>query len=445
MSFTPHRKPLRMAALVAGVALSASAVGVPSLAFAATTKPVVKKIVKADPVTVVTRLSFAKGPVTGDNELLITGKKLATWSTDHWVPKEVNFGTEDASATALSEDVLRVWVPEAAGTTKEKMAVTVLVGDATKGPKYTYVLNPIYADNGMSWGTAEGSEIYSETGKTGLYFYGDNLDLKTTKVLVGGKSVKFTLDSYHEKATFTAPAGLIGIQDVVVSDSRQVLNDEFPADAALIGFIKYTAKPITITATSTTKAINEAPTLVHLTGTALDLVTTATFGDEKATLKKIDATHVDVTVAKGAAKTATITLSTKYAATAASGSIVRAASAKPTITETTTIGASGGEVTLTGTNLTGLKGVTLTAVVGGKVYKGSKFVVISDTSAKVTFPALPNNAAYKLKVQNLGTTLSDDFAVTVGTVTTTTTTSTTTSAPTTTTTTTEEPTPDETD
>ena len=103
--------------------------------------------------------------------------------------------------TALSAAALLVDVPAGANG-----AVLVTVGDAVKGPKFTYAA-PITVTTNQAALTALAP--VSETGLADRPLAGTNFT-KATKILVGGKAVKVAKDglALRTKITFAFPAGL---------------------------------------------------------------------------------------------------------------------------------------------------------------------------------------------------------------------------------------------
>ena len=411
-----NRTP-RTAALFLSLALAGGALTMTTTA--AEAAPTAREGVHAKatekPVTVVKRLSHAKGQV-GDR-ILIKGEKLATWqeasgegeeaTTAGWVAKTVKFGDAELAAnsvTPLSGTTLQVTVPLAG-----KGTPMVLVGDAVKGPKFTYVANIVSDEEDL----AEFSPT-SEEGLKGAILFGTHIT-KKTKVLVGGKAAKFDKATGGPAAdgtkyTFDFPAGLTGEQDVTVVDN---------GISKYLGYVVYNATTPTIVSADLTSVPAEAATKVTLTGNKLDLVTAATYnGTEKVSLAKAtdEGTKRVVTIPKGeAAAGAKLVVTTKYGETAEIV-INRAVSAKPAVTAVTGAKAAGGEVTITGTNLTGLKTVTVTSKGDTvKTYKGTNLVVVSATSAKVTLPALPDGAPYDIQVTTLAKDASDKVEFYVGT------------------------------
>lgn len=406
----PRTRTPRTAAILTGIVLGTSVLAAtPALATpkapAATSglvRPTTPGAVVA-PATVVSRLSLAGGALAGGEKLMIVGTKLATSSVVDdetvWTAKTVKFGSVTVDADdveVLAEGALEVTVP--AGS-ESALAVTVLVGDATKGPKYTYVSpNPVVttdqedldedapaSDNGLAAQVIEGSGFKA-----------------TTQVVVGGTKAKATVTA--TKITFDYPAGLTGIQDVVVSDPRL---------STYVGHVTYAAKQPTISAKSVEYAAVEGPTTVTLTGTNLTAVTAVTYGTEKATFAKTaDATKLVVTVAKGAAGTADLKVATAYGKTA-TVSLQRKATPQPAVTAVSGVVLTGGVATITGTDLGGLKSVKLTDT-NKKTYTATAITDNTATSAKVKLPALPNNMTYAVVVTTLSVKPSDAFSFKVG-------------------------------
>lgn len=392
----------RKATVLTSVVLAGTMLGGPALtaAYAATGPKSVRAAVVAS--TVVSRLTMATGPSAGANKLLISGTGLATAATvddvTTYTAKAVKFGAvtvDPADVTALSTTALEVVVP--AKTTAAK--VTVLVGDATKGPSYTYVSPDLAVTTNQA--DLDALTPSSDLGQTGAVLAGTGFEA-TTKVLVGGLPTKATVTGTG--ITFALPAGRTGIQDVLVTD---------PRNSVYVGHVAYTALEPTLTAVSS-YAVNEGTTPVTLTGTNLDAVTAVTF--EGAPVEKVlftkttDPTKLVVSVPKGATKTGTVKVTTKYGKSA-TFALERKASVKPTVTAVDGAVAAGGTVTVTGTNLIGLKTVKATTA-AGKVYAGVVSKVASETSATVKLPTMPAGS-YNLVVNTLATAASDALSFTV--------------------------------
>jgi hypothetical protein len=406
MSVHRNRTP-RMAALFLGVALGAASLSTVPAANAAAphvsaSTPLSHAPQKATtkPDTVVSRLSSSKG-IAGD-DVLIKGVKLATADGSNWVAKAVTFGETTVATnkvTALSATALLVEVPAGANG-----VVTVLVGDATKGPKFTYA-----AAATVTTDQEDLDELapVSETGLADATIDGTDFT-KATKVVVGGKAAKLNKEGGYTatKLTFAYPTGLVGVQDVVVVDGGK---------SYYVGYVTYAGKPVTVTAATGTAYV-EQNSAVELTGTNLDLVATVTYNGVKASFKKPAkgvSDKLTVTIPKGEAVVdGDLVVTTKYEATA-TVEVDRVAAPVPTVSAVSTVTpATVGEVTLTGTGLTGLKKVVVKSE-AGKLYAGSKISVTSATSAKVTLPALPAGD-YTIQVFAISATGSTPFDVTVG-------------------------------
>ncbi len=407
MSVHRNRTP-RMAALFLGVALgAASLTTVPAATAAAPHASASAALAHAaqkattKPDTVVSRLSATKG-VAGDT-VLIKGVKLATADDSDWVAKAVKFGetaVATSSVTALSESTLVVVVPAGANG-----AVVVTVGDAIKGPKFTYAAPATVTTDQED---LDDLAPVSETGLADVAIDGTNFT-KSTKVVVGGKAAKVNKEGGFTatKLTVALPTGLVGVQDVVVVDGGKT---------HYVGYVTYAGKPVTITAVSGTSYV-EQNSAVELTGTNLDLVSAVTYDGVKASFKKPAkgvSDKLTVTIPKGAAVAdGDLVITTKYAATA-TAEVDRVAAPVPAVSAVSTVTPSAaGEVTLTGTNLTGLKKVVVKNE-AGKLFSGSKISVTSATSAKVTLPALAAGD-YTIVVTAISATSSTELEFTVGT------------------------------
>lgn len=438
MSVTRNRTP-RMAALLLSIAVGGTFLTTTTADAAPQATSVVQRATTSAE-TVVSRLSTSTGPAAGGNKVLVQGTKLATVNTDPdtaeetpFLAKEVKVGyfkksvwtgvtLDEDKVTALTTGALEIVVP---AWTDATLAVQVLVGDATKGPKYTYVSAAPTVSTTQSalsaWAPSSESGLKNDDDHV-VKIAGSGFDSKLSSVMVGGKKVKATLNEAKTEFTFDLPAGLVGAQDVVLSDKR---------GSTYVGYVIYTAvQPSLEEDQEFGSALNEAATTIRISGTDLNQLASGTFTytgqtkAEKVSIKAVknsdkttDTTHVDVTVPKApkgvtGSQAGTVTLTTKYGNTV-SFAITRAPAATPTVTAVTLPAdpTKGGVATLTGTNLVGLKTVTLTDA-DDKVLKGTSIKVLSSTSANVTLPKLTDGATYTLTVTTLAaSTGSKSFTV----------------------------------
>ena len=201
----------------------------------------------------------------------------------------MKFGSVSVGAgdvTGLSKSALKVVTPAyTEAMTKVKAPVVVTVGDATKGPKYTYVADGVSVELDE---TCEATpELAAEGGASdtnpAVSLTGTKFDSAFTSVAVGGKKLKLGADAVSAGGTrlaFSPPKKLIGIQDVVVLDKR------VPTGALYAGFCTYTGIRPTITAASAATVSTTVATAVTLTGTDLNRVKTATYNGEKVKVTK---------------------------------------------------------------------------------------------------------------------------------------------------------------
>ncbi|WP_121253424.1 IPT/TIG domain-containing protein [Nocardioides ferulae] len=390
----------RVAAIFAAVLLGGAALtAVPALSVSASggLTPGVARI--DEPVTTVKRLSNATG-VPGQT-VLVVGSNLARKVGESLVPHPVKFGTADAVVSkAVSETALEVTVPNAptevvAGAT----TVMVTVGTATKGPKFSYLLDLTVTTTATNLGELE---PISETGLPGASITGTNFS-KATKVSVGGKKAKTELKSATE-LTVHYPAGLVGAQDVVVSDARL---------AKYVGYVTYLPTQPTITAVSGT-AVAELPTKVTLTGTDLNLVTSVMYDNKKATFTKSkDPTSLTVTIPVGAPVVGgVLTVSTKYGGTA-STTLDRVTAKMPEVSGVVGADPAGGTVIVFGNYLLGLKSLVLTAVDGGTSYPAKSLKVEGPGKATATLPPLPAGT-YDVVATTVAADASLPFRLSIG-------------------------------
>ncbi|NIZ92060.1 IPT/TIG domain-containing protein [Kineococcus rubinsiae] len=459
MSHAP-KTTLRMAAVFTGFALSAG-IAVPAFAAAPSVARAAAPsvfLVAADPAPaqVVSRLSVATGAQEGGNKILVSGTGLATVDgTDptKFVAETVKFGTidpktkaftplstvADADVTALSTGALEVKVPAATaatGTTAAQLKVVVVVGDAKVGPAYTYVQaapsTKVLSDTGYS----------SDTGSTGSTVTGEGFEVTATgnQVVVGGKPAKVTkvevAGSGDDKLTFSAPAGLVGVQDVVVTTK---------AGSAYAGYVTFEATTPTFS-TDVKSGLTTQPTTVAVTGANLGLVKTASF--QFTTGGKTVNVPVAVTPVKDKAgaltglKLVVPKWDAKYIAFAdgdkgIEGHIVLGTGVvsttggaddkfewkipvQSTVTDADQVAdvkvATSTKYTLTGTDLTGLVNVVLTPQADSKFGKtvtvpATAVTVVDGTSASFILPTLPAGK-YDVVVKTQAAKNSDTYVLT---------------------------------
>ncbi|PRY18241.1 IPT/TIG domain-containing protein [Kineococcus rhizosphaerae] len=442
MRSTSTKTTLRMAAVFTGFALSAGLAG-PAFAAAPAAAPSAfgAAVASADapaPSTdaKITRLSTTTGPQAGGNKVVVFGTNLTTGSGDDLAAKAVTFGDVAVAADAvkvLSATALEVTVPAAVsadGKDAAKLAVLVKVGG--KGDfKYNYT----QAAPTISEEAADEDGFSPDYGSLASTIKGEGFEPGTTKVLVGGKPAKATVTvvkSGDDSILFDAPAGLTGIQDVLVTTK---------GGTAYAGFVDYEAVAPAFT-TDVSSGLTTLATTVTVKGTALDLVTTATLNikdkDDKdvkvpvAVKKNVDATtkkvtSLTLTVPKLAATiklkdatgvTGDLVLNTKYGSSTSGddSKFEWDAPEQATVSKIEQAAGATGKTkfTVTGEHLTGLVSITLTPRTGvlGKTtpVTASLVKVASDTSATFEIPTLAAGS-YDAVVKTTAATDSDKFEV----------------------------------
>jgi hypothetical protein len=283
--------------------------------------------------SVVKRLSTASGSSGGGDTVIIKGQNLAAWNEESsaWDGGAVKFGSTAVGADSvvgLSESALKVVTPAyTEAMTKVKAQVVVTVGDATKGPKFTYVADGVWVE--PNEGCEASPELAAEGGSSdtnaSVSLTGAKFDAAFTSVAVGGKKLKLDGGAVTENGTrlaFSPPKKLTGFQDVVVLDKR------VPTGGLYAGTCLYTGIRPTITAVSVAKVNTAEATEVTLSGTDLNRVKTATYNGEKVKVAKTtNPASLTVTVGKGAAVTpgVPIIVTTAYEESASSPVITREA------------------------------------------------------------------------------------------------------------------------
>jgi hypothetical protein len=397
------------------------------------------------PVTV-SRVSVATGSQAGGTVLTVLGANLAeevveapadpapadpapadpapaaTTTAVSWTTPTVTFtipavkgGTATTitaeDVTVLSDGAVRVVVPPSAVVGKSVVSVTngTASSSTTKGPAFTYTAAaPVVS--------SVAGTLTSEAGGT-VTINGTYLGDKATKVLIGGKAAKVSTDSTASTLTVTAPAGLAGVQDVVVTTKGGTVDG---------GNVSYSAKPVTVT-WGAPKVTVEKGGAFDITGVNLNTVVGGTFTDSaghvaKVTVKQPTATadkgkglKLTVTVPNKAGKDAiaagegTIVLNSAYASSAPQKITVVKVGA-PTITsKDVTLTVAGGSATLVGTNLHYITSVKLgtTVLTAGTGYTVNE----AGTELTLTVPAQTKAAKLPVTVVTDGGTASYSLPV----------------------------------
>ncbi|MGP0049012.1 MAG: IPT/TIG domain-containing protein, partial [Solirubrobacteraceae bacterium] len=322
---------------------------------------------------VVSAVSPAAGPVTGDTTVTITGSGLSNATA-------VRFGSVAASYVVNSDTSITATSPAGSAGSVDVTVVTAGGTSQTSAvDKFTYVAAPTVSHVSPSAGPTGGG--------TGVTITGTNL--------TGATAVRFGLTAATTFAvtsatsiTATSPAGSAGSVDVTVTTpggtSATSSTDKFTYVASS------TVNPPTVSQVSPSAGPTGGGTGVTITGTNLTGATAVRFGLTAATAFAVTgATSITATSPAGSAGSVDVTVTTPggTSATSSTDTFTYVASSTvnpPTVSQVSpSAGPTGGGtgVTITGTNLTGATAVRfgLTAA--------TTFAVTSATSITASSPA----------------------------------------------------------
>jgi hypothetical protein len=316
-----------------------------------------------DPVTppTVTGLTPNHGPLAGGTSVTIAGTGLAKVSGVTVGGKAATLGAKTATSVVITTP---------AGTAAGSAPVVVTNPDGTATSSFTYdklATPPTVSGLTPNHGTVAGG--------TSVSIAGTNLD-SVTSVTVGGKAATVGAKT-ATSVTITTPAGTAaGAATVVVTNPDGTASGSFTYDRV--------PTPPTVTGLNPNHGAFGGGTSVTISGTNLDTVSGVTVGGKAATLGAKTATSVVITTPATTAAGAAAVVVTNPDGTATSSFTYDAKILNaPTVSGLTPNHgplAGGTSVTIAGTNLDTVSGVT----VGGKAATlGAK----TATSLTITTPA----------------------------------------------------------
>jgi sporulation protein YlmC with PRC-barrel domain len=434
-----HKKAVMRAAVIAGVALGASATGAVANAQTGPVQPSAEASAPSSagnpggviprstgvssagnafifpdqntaPVAV-SRISVSSGSQAGGTTMTIVGTNLAsqtirsltsqTMGAQSIVPAgttvtftipaatrggratEFVVGAEDV--TVVSSNIIRVTTPGVPVAGRATVTVTNgLVSSPSAGaPAFTFTpaAPSISAEDGVV------GEVTSEAGGT-VTINGAYLGDTKSTVLIGGKAATVTLNNGSSMAV-TVPKGLApDYQEVVVTTTGGTVD---------AGLVEVTATTPAVEWGVLRASVEKGATL-EVTGEDLQLITGGTLTDAKGAKIRVAVKQPSAVADRGAkltvvvparvtAGTGSLVLTTPYASTESQQLIVEKAG-KPAITsKDVTVGGAGGTITLDGTNLHFVQSVK----VGAKTVAAGSGYSTNDASTQLTI-AVPSQS-----------------------------------------------------
>ena len=289
---------------------------------------------------VITNVSPAGGPTTGNTSVVITGTNLTNTTS-------ATIGGTAATVTANTDTAVTVTAPaQSAGVWNVSLQTWSGTASVTSNNAYTYATPPTITSFTPTVSLASGGGTVTLTGV--------NLT-STTGVTVGGVAATDVTVVNSTQVTFTVPAGTAGLSAVSLTTT-------FGGTATVSGTFRYIEAPTISTVTPNVGPV-AGGTRVTVSGTNLENTTSVTVGGVAATaITNTSSTSISFTTAtSGVAGLRDIVVIT-YSGV---GSVTSAGAfryvAVPTITSVTPTGgpvAGGTTVTINGTNLTNTTSVT---------------------------------------------------------------------------------------
>ncbi|MFT4279352.1 MAG: IPT/TIG domain-containing protein [Rhodopseudomonas sp.] len=278
-------------------------------------------------------ISPSSGPTAGGTSVTITGTNLSGVTSVTVGGAAATLGTNTATSIAITTP---------AGTAGARdVVVTTGGGSATSTGGFTYIAPPTIGTISPSSGPTAGG--------TSVTITGTNLS-GVTSVTVGGAAATLGTNTATSIA-ITTPSGTAGARDVVVTTAG--------GSATSVGGFTYVAPP-TIGTISPSSGPTAGGTSVTITGTNLSGVTSVTVGGAAATLGTNTATSIAITTPSGTAGARDVVVTTAGGSVTSTGGFTYIAGPTiSTISPSAGPTAGGTSVTITGTNLSGVTGVTV--------------------------------------------------------------------------------------
>ena len=287
----------------------------------------------APPAPTISTISPNSGSIAGGETVTITGTNF-TYAT------AVIFGGATADFTVISDTQITATTPAySAGSVN--VQVTTADGSDTKTDGFTYVAAPTISTIAPNSGPTAGGSSVTITGT--------NLS-GVTGVTIGGASAVLGTNS-STSIVITTPAGTAGARDVVLTTAG--------GSVTSTGGFTYVAAP-TISTIAPNSGSTGGGSSVTITGTNLSNVTSVTVGGASATLGTNTATSIVITTPAGTAGARDVVLTTAGGSVTSTGGFTYIVGPSiSTISPNSGPTAGGSSVTIIGTNLSGVTGVTV--------------------------------------------------------------------------------------
>jgi hypothetical protein len=315
----------------------------------------------------------------------------------------VMFGSTPASMVSQFHSDTQLYVISPAGTAGTTVDITVTTPAGTSATsnadKFTFVAPTAPVVNAMSPNRG------GTNGGTQIVVYGSGF-IGGYSVLFGGTAAnRFSVSTFDDRLSVTAPPGSLGTVDVTVVGPGGV-SATSPADR----FTYYAAPVPSITAVSPSSG--PAGTLVYLTGTGFSDVTSVLFGSACVVgfynYFQFSDTFVTVTAPPGPTGTVDIRVVAPEgtSATTVNDQFTYTPAPVPSVSAVapaTGPSAGGTDVFITGTGLSGASSVTFGSNPARSLFFGYR-VVIDDNLIEVLSPAGTNGATVDVQVTTPGGT-----------------------------------------